>query len=250
MTLSVITASLNTEASIAACLQSVRNQGIKDFEHIVVDGGSVDGTLSIIEKNSHERLRWSSAPDDGIAQAMNRGIAKATGEWLLFLQADDMLRDNNVLESLLRYGASGAGIVSGDVLFHPVSGESRVFQSRGWSLKMPFKTTIPHQGALIRRKCFGELGLFDEGLRVAMDYDWFLRAYWKRVPLVRAPLVVAEMSGHGVSSMRDWSSLERRFMEERAIHFKQAPSLAWKGIYTLYWSLYLHYRRLRFRVSR
>lgn len=246
--ISVITAALNAGSTLGHCLDSVFFQQGVDLEHIVVDGNSTDNSIGLLKSLHREQLRWISEPDQGIANAMNKGISMSRGEWLYFLQADDFLVSVNSLAGLLERASPGTDIISGSVRVHSPSQGSRVFRTRGWSIRTPFKTTIPHQGALIKRGLFDTLGLYDETLRVAMDYDWFLAAYWKQVSLKTAPILVAEMSGGGISSKREWNFLNARFLEEKRIHFKRAPSVRWRGIYHLYWSAYYPYRRARFRI--
>ena len=100
MLLSVITVVRNGAETISHTIDSVRKQRDAHFEHIIVDGASTDQTLDIIRLNQHERLRWISEPDRGIYDAMNKGIAMAHGEWILFLGADDELADRSVLSDI------------------------------------------------------------------------------------------------------------------------------------------------------
>jgi len=247
---SVITTVLNAVSTLPACLESVARQKGLVVEHIVVDGGSTDGGVDLLADKDRFTGQWISEPDRGIAHAMNKGIRMAAGEWLYFLQADDRLASPDALASLFQNRENGAGIISGNVRLHFADTRTRIFKSHGRSMKMPFKTTIPHQGALIRKSLFATLGQFDETLKVAMDYDWFLRAYWSKVPVRQVDVVVAEMSGAGISSQLDWPSLAARFREERKVHFKQAPNALWQLLYHLYWIAYFPFRKARFKLSR
>jgi len=102
--ITIITAALNSEATIKKTLESVRNQTFQDFEHIVIDGGSRDETLEILKKYDNTyNLTWISEPDNGIADAMNKGIDLATGDYILFLHSDDYLVNSSVLKRASEY---------------------------------------------------------------------------------------------------------------------------------------------------
>jgi glycosyltransferase involved in cell wall biosynthesis len=102
MRVSVITVTLNAEQFLLECLESVSAQGDALCEHIIVDGGSTDSTLDIVEKHAANdfRVRWISEPDKGIAEAMNKGLRMAKGEIVCFLHADDYFCDENVLDTI------------------------------------------------------------------------------------------------------------------------------------------------------
>ena len=102
--ITIITAALNSEATIKKTLESVTNQTFQDFEHIVIDGGSRNETLEILKKYENTyNLAWISEPDNGIADAMNKGIDLATGDYILFLHSDDYLVNSSVLKRASEY---------------------------------------------------------------------------------------------------------------------------------------------------
>ena len=89
--ISIITTTLNAEATIEATILSVATQSYRNFEHIIIDGGSTDRTLELIRQHANKLSYWVSEPDSGIYDAMNKGISRSTGDWLYFLGADDIL---------------------------------------------------------------------------------------------------------------------------------------------------------------
>lgn len=98
MKVSVITAVLNGEDIIEDCIKSVVSQTYPHIEHIIIDGGSKDGTVNIIKKHEEKIAKWKSEPDNGIYDAMNKGIRNATGDVVGILNSDDIYADNSVIE--------------------------------------------------------------------------------------------------------------------------------------------------------
>ncbi|MDL2124888.1 MAG: glycosyltransferase [Deltaproteobacteria bacterium] len=102
--ITILTASFNSEATIRKTLESIRDQSFQDMEHIVIDGGSRDETLDILKEFENTyNLTWISEPDNGIADAMNKGIDLATGDYILFLHSDDYLVNSSALERASEY---------------------------------------------------------------------------------------------------------------------------------------------------
>lgn len=232
---------MNALPGLKATAESLRVQTFRDFEHVVVDGGSSDGTPDWLAAQGGG-IRWISEPDEGIADALNKALAMAEGEYVLALHAEDTLVSP---ESLAEAASEldGSDIVSFDVLFSTADGE-RLLRSRGLSPKLEFKTTIPHQGAFCRRDLFDRIGAYDSTFRIALDYEFFLRARRSGVSLKHVARPLARMPDTGVSSRLDWPSLRARFAEERRIHVKYGLG-PMRPVYMLYWPAYLAYRRLR-----
>ena len=240
---SVVTAAWNALEGLKATAASVAEQSCQDVEHIIVDGGSTDGTREWLEELGG-RVRWISEPDDGIADALNKAMAMARGEYVLVLHAEDTLLDRNSLARALPHLSGGEDIVSFDVMFETAAGERRLV-SRGLSSALAFKTTIPHQGAFCRRDLFERLGPFDTSFRIAMDYEFFLRARRAKATERLVPEVLSRMPDTGVSSRLDWPSLRHRFAEFRRAQAKHFASPGMRAVYAAYWPLYLTYRRMR-----
>jgi glycosyltransferase involved in cell wall biosynthesis len=240
----VITAVLNDEAGLRRTLESIAAQTYPAVEAIVIDGGSTDGTQEVLRQYAERISYWVSEPDSGIAEAMNKGLAQAAGDLVLFLHGDDCFVDDQSLERAMAYVTDTDSIWAFDIL-HGSDGRLVRRSPRPFNLWTWFKNPLPHQGVLCPLDVFRALGAFDPSLMIDMDYDFWLRAYRAGIGLKRVPEVLAIMNDAGVSSRRDWPGLSARFREERLVQMRHAQASRWRWLYTLYWPLYLGYRRLR-----
>lgn len=254
---SVVSVVLNAAGCLERCLESVEAQSFAALEHLVIDGGSSDGTIGLLQRRRWPGLRWWSEPDRGIADAMNKGLARSRGEWVLFLHADDYLLHRQALALAYAHLQAGTGIALFQVRIPAILGPDRrvlrqplLSRSKAWNWYTPFKVRICHQGVLMRRDLLLSLGGFEPSFKVSMDFDLFLRAFWQRVPVQSVPLTLAAMGPTGISSARDWGSISQRLAEERRAHLRNAPSLPWRLLYHLYWALYPRYRVASFTAVR
>ena len=247
-TISIITVCLNAERYIRDTLESVRRQTRRPHEFIVIDGGSTDRTNAIVEEYPDVVTKHVSESDQGIADAMNKGVRRSTGDYLMFLHSDDFLLDNRVMENVVMVLDGRCDIHTFDIVFRTADGDTR-FTPRGFGLRANFKTPFLHQGVFCCRRLFQRIGPFDCSFRVAMDYDFFLRAYRSHASWDHHSLVVAVMRDTGVSSQQDWPALFSRLAEERRVHRKNVNSAWLKMLYAVYWLLYLPYRRARYRLQ-
>jgi glycosyltransferase involved in cell wall biosynthesis len=180
MKFSIITVCYNAQSTIAQTLESVVQQDWPDFEHIIIDGKSTDGTLDVVTSHRHARLSVFSEPDLGIYDAMNKGLAHAKGEYVAFLNADDRYCRNDAI-SLAASAAisSNADCILADTLFENQKGRNlfrRYYSARyfrRWWLKcgvMP-----PHPSCFVRRATLQKAGGFDTGFEIAADFDLMAR---------------------------------------------------------------------------
>lgn len=243
---SIVTVAYNALPGLKETVASVRSQTSEDYEHVVVDGGSTDGTPEWL--NEQEDVIWISELDEGIADAVNKGLCITRGEWILVLHAEDTFLNSASLSTAQEHLDSVFDIVSFDVLFAASTG-SRVFPSKGFSPRLNLKTTIPHQGAFCRSSLFRRLGGFERNLRVGMDYEFFLRAYraGARVHVVNETL--SRMPDSGISSRLDWPSLKRRFAEEHQIHLQHCRGPVQRLGYAFYQPIYVTYRKARHLIG-
>lgn len=243
--ISVITVVFNGDEHLEQTLQSVINQTYTNVEYIVIDGASTDNTPDIIRQYDAIIDYWISEPDNGIADAMNKGLHSATGEYILFLHADDYFENNQSLaQAVTRIGYEDIALF--DILY---GGELKYLTPRGLNFWINFKTGVFHQAALCKRSVFDRIGGFDTGLKIAMDYDFFLRAYRHGITPRHYPLALSVMRDTGISSKTDWPALLSRFNEEKKVHLKNCHSLPLSFIYKIYWVLYLNYRKIRHRYN-
>ena len=184
MTLTIITINRNNAEGLEKTMQSVSSQTCKEFEYIVVDGASTDGSVEIIKslaENFSGRLRWVSEPDKGIYNAMNKGIGMASGEYVQFLNSGDCLASDNVVErmfSILEQEGK-PGILYGNMLKDMPDGRvmrDRCFAGRDITLLGFYFGTLNHSSAYIRRDLFDRYGKYDENYKIVSDWKWFIQA--------------------------------------------------------------------------
>jgi len=202
--ISVITVSLNSIDFIEDCLKSVISQDLKDFEYIVIDGGSVDGTAETIKNYENHITYWHSKPDRGLSHAFNLGVQNSKGTWLLFLNSDDTFADITTLSRMAKHLEmnKNADVVLGQVMVvsrdkekKPIGGP---YGSKfNWN-EFKYKVTIPHQAAFINRNYFNKFGMFSEKYKVVMDYEHFLRG-GKGLHVVFKPVMITHMKDGGIT---------------------------------------------------
>jgi len=240
--ISVITVCFNAEIYIEQTIKSVIEQKKAEIEYIIIDGGSTDKTLSIIKQYEPKITKWISEPDKGIADAMNKGIKLATGDYLLFLHADDYFPEVDVVSKAQGYMTSNADIYAFDVIFKTNTKDIKK-RTRPFGLRAYFKTPVMHQGAFCKKELFQQLNGFNASFKIAMDYDFFYRAYQHGIKMEIYDQTMSIMRDTGISSRQDWPSLKQRFAEEKRVQLDNTTSKSMTMLYAIYWALYLPYRK-------
>lgn len=202
MKISVITPSYNSAHFIETVIQSVEQQSYEHVEHIVIDGASTDETVSILQKYPH--LKWVSEPDKGIYDAMNKGVAMATGDWIIFLGADDTFFDKETLAYLTtnyQQELQTNDIVYGDVVFKEWFRASHAHKKFS---KYDFDTSnINHQAMFYSTKVFNKVGGYSLHYPVFADWEFNVRCFFnKDIRTQYVPLLIAYFSVEGVSNTR------------------------------------------------
>lgn len=206
MKVSIITAVFNGREFIEATIQSVLDQTYDNIEYIVVDGGSTDGTLEIIKKYADRISKWTSGPDKGIYDALNKGIRLSSGDVIGFLHADDLYADEKVVGKVaMLMTRSKADSCYGDLLYVDKNDTGRVIRywkscpygkglfQRGW---MP-----PHPTFFVRKEIYGRCGPFNTDFRIASDYELMLRFLEKeKISTCYIPEVLLKMRIGGTSN--------------------------------------------------
>nr|WP_281719808.1 glycosyltransferase family 2 protein [Nitrosomonas nitrosa] len=233
--ISVVVATFNAVATLDRCINSVSEQTYRYKELIVIDGGSTDGTVEILKRNSEKIRYWISEPDRGIYHAWNKALVKAEGEWICFLGADDHFWDEHVLTRMVRELAKlppDIRIAYGQIMLLNGSGERLYAVGEPWErLKQRFLKSmcIPHPGMMHRRSLFKQHGGFDESYRIAGDYELLLREL-KTADAVFVPdlVTVGMRQGEGESS-HPASTLRVLHETRRAqrLHGQRFPSSSW-----------------------
>jgi glycosyltransferase len=213
--IAVITVCFNAEDTVGDTLASVAAQDVRPdlIEHIVIDGGSTDRTAEIVKQ--YPTVRLVSEPDEGIADAFNKGVLETTGEWLLFLNADDFLADKDVLAHLMdqlpRITPQVQGVYGRVIRLDRTTDQPTLTLGRpGLERWLVLRMTIPHQGLLLRREYFDRFGLFDKTYAVGMDYEHLLRGHGK-VRIEFIPVTIAKMRCGGVSSRLRMKGIKERY---------------------------------------
>jgi glycosyltransferase involved in cell wall biosynthesis len=180
--ITVVTAVRNQAKTLPACISSVAGQTYGLREHLVVDGGSTDGTVDILRASTDGPTWWTSAPDDGVYDAWNKALVRARGDWVCFLGADDFLWQPNVLERMAPHLAAteqGVKLVYGRLGLVDSAGHVRAVWGRPWEQErsrfLRGIMRLPHPGLFHRKALFDALGSFDESYRLAGDYELLLR---------------------------------------------------------------------------
>jgi glycosyltransferase involved in cell wall biosynthesis len=179
---SVIVPVYNNVQFIKRCIDSFEQQSYQYKELLIIDGGSTDGTVNILENNSKRINYWESTSDRGIYHAFNKGVYKSSGQWIIFLGSDDWLYDSNVLAKVadaIAMEKSKPSLFYGKVAL--VSPEGRLLEVVNKSWKKSRKSflqvfNINHQGIFHHRNLFERNNLFDESFRLAGDYELLLRS--------------------------------------------------------------------------
>jgi len=242
----IVTVCFNAAAHIEQTIKSVLAQSYSQIEYVVIDGGSTDGTLEIIERFSNRITKWISEPDDGIAHAMNKGLEMTRGDYVLFLHADDYLLSQTSIEEAVSYLQGDHEIVAFTIYYETSKGKA-LNRPRGFDWRMNFKTGLWHQAVFCQRCLFDRIGGFDPSFRITMDYEFFLRAYRRGVSAKRIDLPISVMRDVGISSKKDWESLLLRFGEERRAQAKSNKNKP--VIYSIYWPIYITYRWFRYAMG-
>jgi glycosyltransferase involved in cell wall biosynthesis len=215
-TFSIITVNLNNRPGLEKTIESVISQTFKDFEYIIVDGGSTDGSRELLERYAANLTYSTSEKDEGIYHAMNKGISKATGDFLMFLNSGDYLLKPNVLSLSSEFiNTQPADIYYGNILIEK-SDLIRYSKKHEKLLTLDYleKGTINHQASFICRRLFKELGGYDVRFAMAADHAFYLKAFLNGKEFQYFDLVMVNYEVNGMS-MIHWD----KYSEEMKVIF-------------------------------
>jgi glycosyltransferase involved in cell wall biosynthesis len=218
--LSVITVNLNNVQGLKTTLGSVAVQTFRDFEHIVIDGGSTDGSRSVIEAHADRIVHWLSEPDAGIYNAMNKGLRLAQGDYVHFLNSGDRLVSPDLLGRVFGESPCNDDLLYGNTIRPDKAGVL-------YECRHPAPLTVSafwgfgvcQQAIFYKRNLFDRLGCFDETLRIAGDWDFNLRVLMARGATRHLPFPVVHYQGGGISVTRP----EEAAREKEAILKRHLP---------------------------
>jgi glycosyltransferase involved in cell wall biosynthesis len=209
MKISIITVCYNSEKYIESAIASVLGQTYENIEYIIVDGNSTDKTLDIIkayEPKFNGRMRWVSEPDKGIYDAMNKGIAMASGDIVGILNSDDIYANVGVIAGVMRnFTAQKCDAVYGDLIY--VDAENITKIKRYWKVgqhkprSFKYGWMPPHPTFFVKKEIYNTYGLFRTDFKSAADYEFMLRVIYKaRIMIAYIPEILVTMRIGGASN--------------------------------------------------
>ncbi len=203
--ITVITVVFNGEEFLEKTIQSVINQTYDNVEFIIIDGGSNDSTLEIIRKYEYAINYWVSEKDNGIYDAMNKGVTLSSGSWLNFMNAGDQFVDSHKIAEIVRSLVDFEGIFSAKVEIVNSEGASLGYchPNKPCEPQLILKENcIAHQSAFTSISVFRKIGFFKNSYKIHGDYDFWIRAYVSNIPYKFQNTVVSYFVNNGVSSER------------------------------------------------
>lgn len=229
MKFSIITITKNSATTLSKTIESVETQSYKDYEHIFIDGNSNDQTIEILktyEARHPSNVKIFQQTPRGISYAMNEGIRKANGEYMLHLHADDALYDAQVLADVANFLEGNAyDWVYGKIMVIDAAGKEigvfpnkKIFQAnsedtfKSWLLQL--YNYIPHQAVFIKKNCFEKFGYFDESISSAMDPDMWLRirtkTTWAYIDRCISTFTLSEttQTGSAEKKLENWNNVK------------------------------------------
>ncbi len=212
--LSIITINYNDAIGLEKTIKSVISQSFQDFEYIIIDGGSKDNSKHIIEKYQLKITYWVSEKDNGIYNAMNKGIIQAQGNYCLFLNSGDYLADNDVLLNVSSQ-LDNTDIVYGDMIIdrnhkleYAKSPEILLFEEM-------IRGTLWHPVSFIKKELFDKFGLYNESFKIIADYDFFIKnLYVNHVSKKHISVFISVFNTNGIGSSEKYQELQNQ--ERRA----------------------------------
>lgn len=211
MKLSVITICYNIKDEIERTCQSITSQTNQNFEWIVIDGGSTDGTVDILNKYKDYMTVFISEPDKGIYNAMNKGIKRAQGEYLNFMNGGDCFASSDVVEKFINFQAeNNADIIYGNMNYIKNKKSQIIKYTSNIDSYFFYNNTINHQSTFIKRELFGKYGLYNEEYKIAADWEKFVVYSKKNCQFAYLDSTIADFYDGGISSLN-----KERLKEER-----------------------------------
>jgi glycosyltransferase involved in cell wall biosynthesis len=220
MKISIITVTYNSAATLAHTLESVNNQDYADVEHVLVDGGSTDETVSIIQSFPHV-AKWVSEKDNGLYDAINKGIGMATGDVIGILHSDDFFPGNHIVSLIANaFEENDVAAVYGDIAFvrpGQLGKIVRLYSSRKFTPQRFGYGYMPaHPSFYVRRNCYETMGLYKTGYKIAADYELLMRFIFKHhISYTYIPEILVYMRTGGISNknMRSRYTLNKEIIK-------------------------------------
>jgi glycosyltransferase involved in cell wall biosynthesis len=224
LSVSIITICLNSESTIEITINSVISQTYPHIEYIIIDGGSTDNTLEIIQQYRSKIHLFISEKDRGIYDAMNKGVDRASGDIIYFLNSGDYFYNKNVIETMAEQMEEfeDTGIFIGDTILYDTESEERISGFRQDKIEY-IARVVNHQAIFARNSVFEKIGGFDIKYKIYSDYDWLLRALFKfDIKVKYIPVPVSRYLKGGLSDTK-WKEFifERREIFQKYVSFRE-----------------------------
>jgi glycosyltransferase len=209
---SIITVVLNNEYSILNAIKCIKDQSYEDIEHIIVDGESTDSTWDVIKSNHYEKMVLIREPDDGIYDALNKGINNASGDIIGILHSDDLFANQFVIQDVVdEFIKNNYEIIYGDLLYTTQKAPHKVI--RTWIAgkfkkeKLRYGWMPPHPTIFLKSHIFSQIGGYDNKYKISADYKFILQLFlsgnlsWGYIPRVLVIMRMGGLSNRNVSSI-------------------------------------------------
>jgi len=213
----IVTIALNKKAGLGRTAESVKKQMYDNIEHIVIDGGSTDGSVDLLRSLDDSIDHWISEPDSGIAAAFNKGIGLANGDLVAFLNAGDWYEPDAVAAICQAYVQHpGSDVICGAIRLRNPDSSALVCLSD--PSRVEEESSVYHPAVFVKRSAFTNIGMFDEHYLYAMDYELMLRFKRRGAKFLSITAVIANMNLDGVS-YKHWYSGLSEVRQARAVYF-------------------------------
>ncbi len=228
MRFSIITINFNNQNGLQRTITSILGQSFNDFEFLIIDGGSIDGSLEVIQKYESEIDYYVSEQDDGVYDAMNKGIKKAKGDYLIFMNSGDCFYNASSLELY----ANSIDETNADVYYGNTIGEEggrtirSIIQPIDLNLSFWLFSTLNHQATAIKRELFVKYGFYDQSFKISSDWYFFIKMYLNHsVRFIHINEFVARYDLTGISSLSETSLIHQ---QERDFIIENRFPVYWK----------------------
>jgi glycosyltransferase involved in cell wall biosynthesis len=241
MKITIITVCYNSAATLEKTIFSVAGQTYANIEYIIVDGNSKDGTLDIIQSHQDKITKWISEPDKGLYDAMNKGIAMATGDIVGIVNSDDTFNSKTVLAEIAAFHHANAIDASiGNIVQHKEDGKIvRLYTSKNWT---PYKLKIgsmpPHPSIFFKRTLFQKYGNYLLDFKIGADYELIIRYFlknnikWKYSGITTHKMLIGGISSSGLKS---YNLISKEI--QKGLKINEIPFISWKIKSRILWKV-------------